>query len=167
SPTCVCVLQAQQSPELCECGPVSSFQSLWSAVSAWPCWEAAGDRDICLRGLPLCMVFQWRFRSDALMKALSQEPQLKGRSPRCCRSWSFRWDLCLKAFSHIWQAKGLSLLWTRSCRFRSGPLMKALPQTTQRCVAPSWCCGPRASCPWSDRSRGRGGRKGGTPASCR
>uniref|UniRef100_A0A4W6FN61 Uncharacterized protein n=1 Tax=Lates calcarifer TaxID=8187 RepID=A0A4W6FN61_LATCA len=85
------------------------------------------------------MVFQWRFRSDALMKALSQEPQLNGRSPRCCRSWSFRWDLCLKAFSHIWHAK----------------------------AAPFWRCGPWASLPCSGRSRGRGGRTAGTPASCR
>lgn len=72
-----------------------------------------------------------------LAKALVQDGQTKGFSPRCRRSWSFRWDLCLKActhtdtgqtlrqvkdrqadyltgrdptLSHIWQAKGLSLL---------------------------------------------------------
>uniref|UniRef100_A0A3Q3L8F5 Uncharacterized protein n=1 Tax=Mastacembelus armatus TaxID=205130 RepID=A0A3Q3L8F5_9TELE len=81
--------------------------------------------------------------SDALMKALSQEPQLNGRSPRCCRSWSFRWDLCLKAFSHIWQAKE----WIFRCSLRCAAVVKALGQCSQRSPShgcedlyPCWCC---------------------------
>uniref|UniRef100_A0A668AIZ0 Uncharacterized protein n=1 Tax=Myripristis murdjan TaxID=586833 RepID=A0A668AIZ0_9TELE len=122
--------------------------------------------------------------SDALMKALSHEPQLNGRSPRCCRSWSFRCDLCLKAFSHIWHPKGLSLLCTRSCLLRSGPRMKALPHTTQSpsrgCggLCPCWCCscaaGRRASPPgpcrpspsgWRPGLASRGRRAPGSPGS--
>uniref|UniRef100_A0A3B4U268 Uncharacterized protein n=1 Tax=Seriola dumerili TaxID=41447 RepID=A0A3B4U268_SERDU len=76
--------------------------------------------------------------SDALMKALSQEPQLNGRSPRCCRSWSFRWDLCLKAFSHIWHALpqttqrwGLKPEWIFRCSLRWAAVVKALGQCSQ------------------------------------
>uniref|UniRef100_A0A8C7NA05 Uncharacterized protein n=1 Tax=Oncorhynchus kisutch TaxID=8019 RepID=A0A8C7NA05_ONCKI len=164
---CVCVTVCPY-----ECGPASSFQSLWLCVSAspWMLPGAVAAGDSVLRWL--CIVFQWRFRSEALMNAFSQEPQLKGLSPLCCRSWSRRWDLCLKAFSHIWHPKGLSLLWTLSCRFKSGPRMNALPQTRQRCgLKPVWIF--RCSLRWAwvvkvlGHTSQSGGRTAGSQASYR
>uniref|UniRef100_A0A8C4P104 Uncharacterized protein n=1 Tax=Dicentrarchus labrax TaxID=13489 RepID=A0A8C4P104_DICLA len=98
--------------------------------------------------------------SDALMKALSQEPQLNGRSPRCCRSWSFRWDLCLKAFSHIWQAKGLKPEWIFRCSLRCAAVVK----TRGNPRAPYYPF-PDPPSGWRPERASRGPREPGSPGS--